>query len=798
MMTGAEMITAASSLAASAEPLAHGAGGHGEAGPWWVMLIPFVPFLCAAMVGVLAVFAIRSKLPAWLTVAGCLTSFTLVVLAFMGWDGHGVISVTAFRWFDFDWGDTVGTSFMADFGFRFDGLSLLWMLFVSGLSSAIALYASEYMDHDVGVDYCRFFGAFCLFVFSMSCLVMADNMLLLFLGWEGVGLCSYLLIGYFYRRPAAVAAAKKAFIVNRIGDLGLLLGTLFTFTTFGTIEFEPLFAMIQANETGTGAALSESWQVWGIPLLLCGGAFGKSAQLFFYVWLPDAMEGPTPVSALIHAATMVTAGVYLVARMMPLFLADPDLIALTVVAWSGTITALWAATIAMAQYDIKRIMGYSTVSQLGYMFAGLGFLASTGGVFHVFTHAFFKATLFLACGAVMHGFAGQLDMRKLSGLWGVPGFKIVTIAMLIGCLNLSGFPFTAGFFSKDMILAEAFVTPDSVIWGSSAAGWVLLFTAGLTAYYTFRVFFRVFVGPTIYEPGDELHGDDDHGHDDHAHDHGNGHGDAHGSHGGFHPHAPRWAINTVLTVLTIGSLLATGLYFINRDEHGWTGKMVHASSANVGELPWAHHDDHGEDHGLAPVGVNAIQTVAFQHDDHADDHSGDHAHDDEHGHAHGDDHGHGHAALPAGLAAHADAEAGKILGDQDPHKVMYYISGVVGLVSIGIAFFFHFMGRTECSAPKMDAISRAIRPVSTWAERKWLVDEFYGFIIVTPLRMISHIFHWIDKGLVDIGLVDNAGRLPRVVAGAVRPTQNGLLQGYATRMIGGVVVVLLIVVLILY
>ena len=227
-------------------------------------------------------------------------------------------------------------------------------------------------------------------------------------------------------------------------------------------------------------------------------------------------------------------------------------VALTVVAWGGTITAFWAATIAMAQFDIKRIMGYSTISQLGYMFAGLGFLSTTGGVYHVFTHAFFKATLFLACGAVMHGFAGQLDMRKLSGLNKLGGWKIVTVAMLIGCLNLAGFPFTAGYFSKDQILAEAFFTPDAVIWGSSWAGWLLLLTAGLTAYYTFRVFFRVFVGPTIYEPGDDHHGDD-HG-DDHAHD--AGHGDDHGHGGGFHPHAPGWAINVVLVVLSIGSIAA--------------------------------------------------------------------------------------------------------------------------------------------------------------------------------------------------------------------------------------------------
>jgi NADH-quinone oxidoreductase subunit L len=454
---GLNVLHAITEVLGAVAPLAE-AGGHGAIaeGPWWGMLIPFIPLFGTVLVGILAASGNTTKLPAYASVGLLGVSFALTVAMWAGWQGQPVV-IHAFEWLNLSWGEGPGQSFAANFSFYMDGLSLLWMLFVTGLATLICLYASEYMSHDVGLGYCRFFAAFNLFVFSMSCLVMGDNMVLLFLGWEGVGLCSYLLIGYFYKKKAAVDAGQKAFVVNRIGDLGLLLGVLLTFTTFGTVEFGPLFEMINAGVTADGTALAATWQSWGIPLLLIGGAFGKSAQLFFYVWLPDAMEGPTPVSALIHAATMVTAGVYLVARMTPLFLADEDRIALTVVAWGGTITAFWAATIAMAQFDIKRIMGYSTISQLGYMFAGLGFLASTGGVFHVLTHAFFKATLFLACGAVMHGFAGQLDMRRLSGLGKLPGWQITTFAMLIGCLNLAGFPFTAGYFSKDMILAEAFV-----------------------------------------------------------------------------------------------------------------------------------------------------------------------------------------------------------------------------------------------------------------------------------------------------------------------------------------------------
>ncbi|MEL6328269.1 MAG: NADH-quinone oxidoreductase subunit L [Planctomycetota bacterium] len=722
------MITSTLTLAADAT--------SGAAMPWWVIAIPFLPLANAALVGLFAAVGDKTRLPAWTTVISLAASFGLTLLFFLNHYEGSATTVKAFDWISIDWAASVEdggsgvTALVANFAFYFDGLSLLWMLFVTGLGTLIALYASEYMDHDVGGGYCRFFAAFSIFVFSMSCLVMGDNLLLLFLGWEGVGLCSYLLIGYYYKKKAAVDAGRKAFVVNRIGDLGLLMAMFLTFTTFGTLEYAPLMEMVNANTTASGAVLSESWQVWAIPVLIVAGAFGKSAQLFFYVWLPDAMEGPTPVSALIHAATMVTAGVYLVARMNPLFLQDPNLIGLTVVTWGGTITALWSATIAMAQYDIKRIMGYSTVSQLGYMFAGLGFLTSTGGVFHVLTHAFFKATLFLACGAVMHGFAGQLDMRRLSGLWSIPGFKIVVIAMLIGCLNLAGFPFTAGYFSKDMILAEAFTTPDSVIPYSSVAGWILLVTAGLTAYYTFRVFFRVFVGPKHYEPGEDLHGADP---------------------AGFHPHGPRWAIKLVLGVLTLASLGAAGLYLVG--DHGWAGDMVHHSTADVGALPWSHAE------------------------------------------------GAEHSAAYAGPAASSAAESGLLFG-QDPHKIMYYVSAVVGAIGIGLAAFFHgpkgltglvIGGRTSSDKTRMDGLSRAIRPVSTWAERKWLVDELYQFLIVGPLWLVSNVFAAIDRFIVD-GIVDGLGRLPRALGEIIRPAQNGVLHGYALRMLGGLAVVLLIVV----
>jgi NADH-quinone oxidoreductase subunit L len=702
-----------------------------------------------------AVLRVKSKLPAWLTV-GCLgASFAVTLAMYLQLPEHGTPMVaTVFEWIHVSWGRGHGQSLHADFAFYIDSLTCLWMLFVTGLATLIALYASEYMSHDVGTGYCRFFAAFNLFVFSMACLVMGENLLLLFLGWEGVGLCSYLLIGYFYKKPSAVAAAKKAFIVNRIGDFGLLMGLFLTFVKFGTLRYGELWPQVQPyiEMVQGGHAAEVPFQVMLIPVLFMVGAFGKSAQLPLYVWLPDAMEGPTPVSALIHAATMVTAGVYLIARTFPFFLVSE--FALPIVAWVGALTAILAATIGMAQFDIKRIMAYSTVSQLGYMFCGLAVLTSAGAAFHVFTHAFFKATLFLCCGAVMHGFAGQLDLRKLSGVGWMPGWKVVSIAMLVGCLNLAGFPFSAGFFSKDMILAESFVTPGP---GYQAIGWILLLTAGLTAYYTFRVFFRVFVGPVEYEPGDEHHGaaeekvaaehgehvhdahghaaHADHGHDVHA---GSAHHDGGHGHGGFHPHAPGWAINLVLGVLAVASIAAAGAYFVYKADHGWVGHLVHESSANyVGSAAFLGGAGHG-----------------------------------------GGDHG----------AAH-----GTFLG-MDPHKVMYYVSSVVGLVGIGVAFVLHYLGRTSAARSRADALLPALGPIPRWAQHKWYVDELYEAVIVVPLRVLSHVFHTIDRLLVD-GLVNLAGVLPRIAGGRIRPWQNGQMHGYAVGMAGGLAVLVVAVVL---
>ncbi|GAB4547284.1 MAG: hypothetical protein Tsb0013_06910 [Phycisphaerales bacterium] len=726
-------------------------------------LVPLLAILGAIASGLMLCFRVKTKLPAWGVVVTLGAAFVVTLLGFLNWNGDSAHLVDGFRWINTAWGDDPGQSFVANFSFYMDGLSWLWMLFVTGLGALIALYASEYMAHDVGKGYGRFFAAFGLFVFSMACLVMGDNLVLLYLGWEGVGLCSYLLIGYFYQKPEAVAAAKKAFIVNRIGDLGLALGIFLTFISFGTVEYAELFPLISDGQAvNTAGDPVTGWVTWAIPCLLMLGAFGKSAQFPLYVWLPDAMEGPTPVSALIHAATMVTAGVYLIARMFPMFtLHDGAMIALQVVGYVGMVTALLAATIGMAQFDIKRIMAYSTVSQLGYMFAGLGVLTTTGAAFHVFTHAFFKATLFLACGAVMHGFAGQLDLRKLSGLWSQPGWRIVSIAMLIGCLNLAGVPFTAGYFSKDMILAEAFVTP----WGQ-LIGWVLLITAGLTAYYTFRVFFRVFVGPAHYEPGDDHHdAEAEHMLHEEEETHGHGH---------FHPHPPGWAINTVLTLLSVACLVAAAAYFVKPDAgKGWVGGLLDDSSAAYVSDFGHHGDAHDDGHAMT---IGDATLIPARHPGHggAD------------GHTHDDD--------------HAKHEAGTFLGF-DPHKVMYYVSAVFGLIGILTAAYLHgpkgpaglFIGnRTEAARSRADGLLKFMGPIPKWAQHKWYVDEFYNAVIRLPLLTASHIFHLIDKALVD-GVVNLTGNLPRTIAKSIRPTQSGVLQGYAAGMAVGLAVILLIV-----
>ena len=419
----------------------------------------------------------------------------------------------------FDWivaGDAKGGVFNAAAGAFIDPLTAVMLSVVCGIGFLITVFAAGYMKGEAG--YFRFFAYLGLFIFSMTCLVMGDNLAMLYLGWEGVGVCSYLLVGYYYDKPSAREAAKKAFIVNRVGDFGFALGIFLIFYAFGTISY---FGDGPGSQTGfVEMALNPArfiqadhlWALKWVPFCLMVGAFGKSAQFPLYVWLPDAMEGPTPVSALIHAATMVTAGVYMIARLGTLFV--PNHAAMVTIAVVGGFTALFAGSIALKQNDLKKVFAYSTVSQLGYMFVAVAVLNPVAAVFHLITHAFFKALLFLSSGVVMHATGGELDLRKMSGLKRV--LPKTNILILIGCLALAGFPLLAGFWSKDEIVSAA-SSKSTVLW------MVMLLTSLMTAYYTFRLYFRVFQGPELLPSDNAGHHDAEHdasvAHEHHEHNH---------------------------------------------------------------------------------------------------------------------------------------------------------------------------------------------------------------------------------------------------------------------------------------
>jgi NADH-quinone oxidoreductase subunit L len=395
-----------------------------------------------------------------------LLSFGLSIAAFCQIKSTGQpINVDLFNWF------SVG-SLQVNFSFLVDQLSSIMLLIITGVGFLIHLYSVGYMHDDAGFG--KFFAYLNLFVFFMLLLVMGSNYLIMFIGWEGVGLCSYLLIGFWYTNPSYADAAKKAFVMNRIGDLGFLIGIFLIFNTFGSIAYADVF----------GKALTTPGAPFVlITLLLFVGAVGKSAQLPLFTWLPDAMAGPTPVSALIHAATMVTAGIYMIARSNILFTMAPQ--TMEVIAIIGLLTAAFAALIALTQTDIKKVLAYSTVSQLGYMFLGLGVGAYTGSFFHVLTHAFFKALLFLGAGSVIHAMGGEQDMRKMGGLAGK--IKITFVTMLIGTIAIAGIPPFSGFFSKDEILAAAYA--------HSTVFYVIgVITAMLTSFYMFRMMYLTFWG----------------------------------------------------------------------------------------------------------------------------------------------------------------------------------------------------------------------------------------------------------------------------------------------------------------
>ena len=440
-----------------------------------LLVAPLVGFLINGLLG--KWLKGNEQLSGWIGAIAVLISLICSIIAFTSvHSGATPFDETLYEWI-------TGETFAFNIGFRVDALTTVMLLVITGVGFLIHVYSIGYMHGDAG--YTRYFAYLNLFVFAMLILVLGNNYLMMFIGWEGVGLCSYLLIGFWYEKKSATDAGKKAFIVNRIGDFGFLLGMFTLFAAFGTLDFSSIF---DAAEADNFQKVFGSSTLVIATLLLFVGAIGKSAQIPLYVWLPDAMEGPTPVSALIHAATMVTAGVYMVARSAVLYnIAHTG----EVVAWVGVLTAFFAATIALTQNDIKRILAYSTVSQLGYMFVGVGVGAYASGIFHLVTHAFFKGLMFLTAGSVMHAMANELDMRKMGGL--KAKMPITHWTFFIGALAIAGFPFLSGFWSKDEILHSA--------WGSSPLIYVIgLITAFLTAFYMFRLIFVTFYGESRAEP----------------------------------------------------------------------------------------------------------------------------------------------------------------------------------------------------------------------------------------------------------------------------------------------------------
>ncbi len=464
--------------------------------------------------------------------------------------GHGeAMRVDVARWI-------ASGALQVDWALRIDTLTVVMLVVVTTVSSLVHLYSIGYMEEDPHRP--RFFAYLSLFTFAMLMLVTADNLVQMFFGWEGVGLASYLLIGFWYQKPSANAAAMKAFIVNRVGDFGFALGIFLVFALFQSVNLETIFAAAPGMKDKTALFLGHHWDAMTVVcLLLFMGAMGKSAQFLLHTWLPDAMEGPTPVSALIHAATMVTAGVFMVARLSPLF--ELSHTALTVVMAIGGTTAFFAATVGLVQNDIKRVIAYSTCSQLGYMFVALGAGAYSAGIYHLFTHAFFKALLFLGAGSVIHAMHHEQDMRKMGGL--IRKIPFTAAMMTIGNLALTGFPYTAGYFSKDAIIEASYVAHNPA---NGYAFVLLVIAAGMTSFYSWRLFFMTFWGETRA--------------DHHTYD---------------HAHESQLVMTIPLAVLAVGAILA-GFpfvkYFIGHDfEHFWKAALFFGPDNHI------MHDMHDEE-----------------------------------------------------------------------------------------------------------------------------------------------------------------------------------------------------------
>ncbi|MGY9025300.1 MAG: NADH-quinone oxidoreductase subunit L [Candidatus Pelagibacterales bacterium] len=459
-----------------------------------IVFLPLIGFLIAGLLSFVNNSPIVDKAAQFITVsfisvAAFLSAFTFIAHI----DDHSIVHIKLFDWI------AVG-SFIVSWAIYVDPVTRIMLIVISSVSALVHIYSIGYMSHDNSKP--RFMAYLSLFTFAMLALVTADNFLQLFFGWEGVGLASYLLIGFWYKKPTANAASIKAFVVNRVGDFGLALGIFSIFYLFGTLDYQEVFSKAESLVAGT-SGISNTIDFLGFKIgslnlicfLLFIGAMGKSAQIFLHTWLPDAMEGPTPVSALIHAATMVTAGVFLIVRCSPMYDLAPDILSL--ITFIGATTAIFAASIGLVQNDIKRIIAYSTCSQLGYMFFAIGVGAYGAAMFHLFTHAFFKALLFLGAGSVIHAVSDEQDIRKMGGLYNYIPFT--HMLMIIGTISLMGFPFTAGYYSKDAIIESAYLASSGF---SSYAFIIGLLGVLMTSFYSWRLMFLTFNGTTRIEEKD--------------------------------------------------------------------------------------------------------------------------------------------------------------------------------------------------------------------------------------------------------------------------------------------------------
>jgi NADH-quinone oxidoreductase subunit L len=602
-----------------------------------IWLIPVLPGLGAALNGLVGIRYFGKQAAAFVACATMAGALGLSLYAFWQLLGveaahrsHDVVVATWIPGLPLQLADgSIGT-FEVPWGFRLDPLSAMMILVVTGIGFLIHVYSTAYMQDEPRGGYARFFCYLNLFCFFMLMLVLGSNFPVMFVGWEGVGLCSYLLIGYWYEKKSAADAGKKAFITNRVGDWGFILGMFLVFTTFGSLDFKVVAERAAAMpvETATFGTLSL------ICLLLFVGATGKSAQIPLYVWLPDAMEGPTPVSALIHAATMVTAGVYMVGRNAALFSHAP--MVMEVVTIVGVLTAIMAASIGLVQNDIKRVLAYSTVSQLGYMFTAMGLGAFAAGAFHLMTHAFFKALLFLGSGSVIHAMAGEQDMQRMGGL--KKYMPVTYLTMFIGTLAIAGIPPLAGFFSKDEILLNAFL-------GNKAVWVIAVVTALMTAFYMFRLvsltFYGQYRGPAwAHAPHGAVgvqaraldvkeaavhgtpHPADPHAHgkahrDDHEVSHGPAHatsghgGSGHGGHGEWHgPHESPRAMTMPLMVLAVGSMVA-GFVGIPAALMGSNAIGAFLEPSFHGAVHEPHHVSHAAEYALMAFSVGIAAAGIF-------------------------------------------------------------------------------------------------------------------------------------------------------------------------------------------